>query len=63
MQTGNAFALRNSGARVSVTECDTSLNDGIKRAADVRIDEGLEGMKVGNNESRKFVSFSLKITV
>ena len=49
LQTGNAFALRYSGARVSVTECDTSLNDGIKRAADVRIDEGLEGMKVGNN--------------
>ena len=49
LQTGNAFGLRYSGARVSVTECDTSLNDGIKRAADVRIDEGLEGMKVGNN--------------
>ena len=28
---------RDSGARVLVIECDTSLNDGITRAADVRI--------------------------
>ena len=30
-------ALRNTDARVLVTECDTSHNDGITRAADLRI--------------------------